>query len=204
MTTSARELKIQTEVGARVRVALAKRFGDVEPYPRAGLFTRNAADGADAARMAKIDALVASGRFTDADRNGLWALSPSALDALFSSKPKKAKSDDELITIDMTDDETDAGHDDDSVHPRAMSAVEVLDANDFTPTTVHDIMCEQGRITPKQRDERNELVRENARRAHKHAKNGPLIPRMHGPAVVDESLADLLPKSHSDLFKARK
>ena len=81
-------LAIQTEVGNRVRKAMMK------------VYRQNTAVGFDADRVAKIDALVASGRFTDQDRNALNAMTPETLDKLSAKKAKE-------VTADMTSDDAD-------------------------------------------------------------------------------------------------
>ena len=59
-------------------------------------------------------------------------------------------------------------------------------------------MCEQGKITPHVRDARNAVLRDhNTQRARVKTTS----PRTH--AVVDESLADMLP-SLGDVLKARR
>ena len=192
--TTQRELKIQTEVGNRVRKAMTK------------VYRQNAAVGFDADRAAKIDALVASGRFTDQDRNALNAMTPETLDKLSAKKAKE-------VTIDMRDDDADRLSKEDAPNhrddPRGNSADAdysgratpgfVVIGNTEEPITHFDIMCEQGKITPQVRDARNAVLRDhNTKRTR--AKDP--TPRTH--AVVDESLADMLPPSLGDVLKARR
>lgn len=122
-----RELTIQAEVGRRLRVAIAKRKG------LSNKFHWNAGDGViieggkndDIPEI--IENLIASGKFTSADKVGLQALSPDTLRSLAGKVAVSEEADTDTDAEETDDDlrmnSSDDGDYEDFIHchrPKAM------------------------------------------------------------------------------------